>query len=134
MPAIAFATIQGLSRASGIEPETIRLYLDKGLLPAPRRRVGRSGNVAYHQEHLDRLRFISRALALGFSLDSVGELLGANGTRPTCADVYRIGCRRVESLKANGDASADLEHLLSTCRRSGTAFDCSLVAELARAD
>jgi DNA-binding transcriptional MerR regulator len=94
--------------------------------------VGRSGNVAYHQEHLNRLRFISRALALGFPLDTVGELLGASGVLPTCADVYRIGCRRVEALRANGEASPDLERLLSTCRRSGTGADCSLVAELVR--
>jgi len=134
MPAIAIATIRGLSRASGIRPETIRLYHDEGLLPPPRRRVGRSGNVAYHQEHLDRLRFIGRALALGFPLNAVGELLGVNGVPPTCADIYRIGRRRVDALRASGEASPDLERLLSTCRRSGTASECPLVAEMARAD
>jgi DNA-binding transcriptional MerR regulator len=96
--------------------------------------VGRSGDVAYHREHLDRLRFISRALAVGFPLNTVGELLGADGVRPTCADIYRIARRRVELLRANGEASSDLERLISTCRRSGPASECSLVAELALAD
>lgn len=88
MPAIAPATIAELARKAGIDVASVRSYEEMGLLPKPRRRRGRSGDFAYHQEHLDRLLFIRRALELGFPLEIVAELAGVKGGLQTCNDVY----------------------------------------------
>ena len=55
------------------------------LLQPSRRQRGPAGDVAFHQEHLDRLKFIKRALAWGFTLDDISELTNPNAP----ADVWR---------------------------------------------
>lgn len=133
MPAIAPVTIAGLAKLSGVDVESIRSYEALGLLPKPRRRRGRSGDVAYHGEHLDRLWTIRRALALGFSLTAIGDLLGVQGQHRTCGDIYVIARRTLDSIRASGgEPSPDLERLIDVCPRRGAANDCPLVIELAQ--
>jgi MerR family mercuric resistance operon transcriptional regulator len=132
MPAIAPATIAQLSQLSGIDVDSIRNYEALGLLPKPRRRRGRSGDVAYHGEHLERLRFIRRALAHGFTLDLIGELLGAYRT---CGDVYLITQRALAAIRAAGaKPSPVLEQLIEICPRRGPDSECPVLAELRRPD
>jgi MerR family mercuric resistance operon transcriptional regulator len=133
MPAIAPVTIAGLARLSGVDVESIRSYEALGLLPRPRRRRGRSGDVAYHGEHLERLWIIRRALALGFTLPAIGDLLGVKGQYRTCGDVYVIAQRTLDAIRESGvTPSPDLERLTEVCPRRGSANDCPLLAELAR--
>lgn len=133
MPAIAPVTIAGLARLSGVDVESIRSYQALGLLPRPRRRLGRSGDVAYHGEHLERLWVIRRAQALGFTLAAIADLLGVNGQYRTCGDVYVIAQRTLDALRESGiPPSPDLERLITVCPRRGAANDCPLLAELAR--
>ena len=73
MPALAPATIAGLARSAGVDVETIRSYERMGLLPKPRRRPGRSGDAAYHQEHFERLSFIRRAVDLPIEVVVLGH-------------------------------------------------------------
>jgi DNA-binding transcriptional MerR regulator len=94
MPAFAPVTIAGLSKSFGVDVDVIRDYLARGLVPPPRRRRGRSVGLAFHREHLDRLQFITKGIALGFSLDAIGELLGIDGSYRTCGDVYGMAQRR----------------------------------------
>src|SRR5260370_12368543 len=98
MPALAPATIAGLARRAGVDVETIRSYERMGLLPKPRRRLGRSGDAAYHSEHLERLTFIRRATELGFSLEAIGDLLGITGGLRTCGDVYHVADRQLAEI------------------------------------
>ena len=62
-------TVAELARAVGMSVDEVRAYRAGGLLQAPRRRRSRSGDLAFHAEHVDRLRFIQRALAYGFSAE-----------------------------------------------------------------
>jgi len=133
MPAIAPVTIAGLARLSGVDVESIRNYEALGLVPKPRRCRGWSGDVAYHGEHLQRLWVIRRALALGFTLPAIGDLLGVKGQYRTCGDIYAIAQRTLESIRASGAVPPrDLERLLDDCPRRGAANDCPLLIELAR--
>jgi len=133
VPANAIETIAGLSRASGVDEETLRQYQARGLLPEPRRVPGRREFVAYQAEHLDRLRFIGRALQVGFSLESVSTLLGLNGALLTCGDVKDIAQRTLASLLRGGcTAPPDLHRLLDGCPGVGPAYDCAILRELSK--
>lgn len=100
MPVLAPVTITGLSQMSGVDAESIRTYQSAGLLPKPRRHKSRVADAAYRRALLERLTFIWRAQKLGFSLDSIGQMLGLDGGLCTCADVYRIAVRHLEEVKA----------------------------------
>lgn len=136
MPVLAPVTIAGLARQSRVDVESIRTYQRLGLLPPPRRRQGRSGAVAYHQEHLRRLVFISRARKLGFSLEAIGEMLGLGGGLCTCADVYRLTERHLAEIGCGPDADkaerveSALKPLLDASPRSGLAKDSPIIVML----
>jgi DNA-binding transcriptional MerR regulator len=68
-------TIAELALAAGTTVGEIRDYQELGLLTPPRRVRGRSGEVAYHQEHVDRLVFIGEALAAGVAAEQIVSLL-----------------------------------------------------------
>ncbi|MFT4127371.1 MAG: MerR family transcriptional regulator, partial [Gordonia sp. (in: high G+C Gram-positive bacteria)] len=66
--------INDLSEVSGVSVRNIRVYQDRGLLPPPTIR-GRTG--WYSDEHLVRLRLISRMLERGYTFATISELLHA---------------------------------------------------------
>jgi DNA-binding transcriptional MerR regulator len=138
MPAIAPATIAELARRAGVDVALIRLYEKVGLLPRPRRRRGRSGDGAYHQEHYDRLMFIQRAFDLGFSLETIGELAGVKGGLQTCNDVYQIAERHLADVRRQIDELTQMEtrlkSLAAACSRRGSRADCVILAELSRSE
>jgi DNA-binding transcriptional MerR regulator len=63
-----------LSRATGVDVETIRFYEKQGLLPTPARRE--NGYRVYEAVHLERLAFIRHCRALDMPLLDVKRLLG----------------------------------------------------------
>lgn len=60
---------------TGFPASTLRYYEDEGLLPAPDRTA--AGHRLYHDKHLRRLRFMSRAKRLGLSLEEIAHLADA---------------------------------------------------------
>jgi DNA-binding transcriptional MerR regulator len=67
--------IGDLGKATGTKVETIRYYEQISLLPVAERTE--TGNYrTYTPRHVERLGFIRRARALGFTLDQVRALLG----------------------------------------------------------
>lgn len=67
-------TLQELADRTGIEPRTIRSYIERDLLPGP---DGRGRAAAYGPEHLHRLLAIEklRAANKGVQLDGIRQLL-----------------------------------------------------------
>lgn len=63
-----------LAQAAGVNPQTLRYYERRGLLPKPDRTPG--GHRQYPAETVTLLRAIKAAQRLGFSLDEVADLLG----------------------------------------------------------
>lgn len=98
-------TIGQLARAAGSDVETIRYYERRGLLAEPPR--GRNGYRLYPAVAAERLRFIQRAKALGFSLAEVADLL-----RLQDADADRGEVKQLTQQKL-----ADLDHRLADLQR-----------------
>jgi MerR family mercuric resistance operon transcriptional regulator len=131
VPTHAF-TISKLADAAGIGVEAVRYYQRRGLLQEPRRAGG--GFREYARADVQRLRFIKRAQALGFSLDDVAELASLSGERNR-RRVREVTQRRlteiqqrVTQLKAMASA---LDVLVRCCERAGPDDDCPIIAALA---
>jgi MerR family Zn(II)-responsive transcriptional regulator of zntA len=62
-----------LAAELGLNPKTIRYYEEIGLLPAPTRSA--TGYRLYSAADSERLRFIAKAKAIGFTLREIGEIL-----------------------------------------------------------
>lgn len=124
-------TIGALSKASGVNVETIRFYERSGLLPAPRRTA--SGYRSYHPEDAGRLRFIRRGRELGFSLEEIRELLElAAHPREPCASADRMVRDHLAAIETR---IHDLQNLRAELRKlsdchSAEAEHCRLLETL----
>ncbi|MEV6280145.1 MerR family transcriptional regulator [Nocardia sp. NPDC051832] len=74
MVAGAEYTIDELAREAGTTVRSVRVYHERGVLPPPQVK-GRTG--FYGQDHLNRVRTISRLLERGIKLNGIRELLEA---------------------------------------------------------
>lgn len=72
MAADSLLAIGEVCESTGLSPRTIRYYEEQGLLPGVRRRTG--GRRVYGPDELERLRFIRRLKAMGFSLAEIRDL------------------------------------------------------------
>ena len=87
-----------LARAVGVSADTLHHYERKGVLTPPRRSA--NGYREYPAETIDRVRLVRRALAIGFTLDELAQILRARdrGVAP---------CREVRALAASKLASVE---------------------------
>ena len=122
-----------LARRSGLRVETLRYYERRGLIPPPDRLP--SGYRIYSPDVLQRLAFIRRCKALGFTLEETRDLLQLQ-QRPECGSAvvkqrveHHIADirRRVEDLQ---QMLATLEALAASCDGKGPATDCPILAFL----
>lgn len=66
-------TVGKLAKSAGINVETVRFYERVGILPPPEKSA--AGYRIYTEQSVNRLRFVCRAKALGFSLEEIKGLL-----------------------------------------------------------
>jgi MerR family mercuric resistance operon transcriptional regulator len=113
-------TIAKLAKAAGIGVETVRYYQRRGLMPVPRA-AGRSAFRHYDAGHLQRLLFIRRAQAAGFTLEAIKELLALDRTRDR-SRIRALAGERLEALARQAEeleeARQALQRLLQECRGS----------------
>ena len=102
-------SIGRLSKLTGCHRETIRYYERIGLMPEPPRSTG--GHRLYDGGHQDRLKFICRSRALGFTLDEVRRLLSLADGTGNCAAVRAVALDHLAELRAK---IADLERIADT--------------------
>jgi MerR family mercuric resistance operon transcriptional regulator len=108
-----------LARATGCNIETIRYYETIGVMPDPPR--GRNGYRSYSKDHVRRLRFVTRARDLGFSLEEIRGLLSLVDSRSqTCAEVEGIASAHLKHLQ---NRIADLQRIERAL--SNTVAQCS---------
>lgn len=102
-----------LSRLTGVKVPTIRYYEQMGLISAAGRSEGNQRR--YEPADRDRLAFIKHARDLGFTIDSIRELLklSVNPERP-CAQADEIASRQLRSVQ---DKIARLKVLEDELRR-----------------
>jgi len=96
-----------LAKRAQINLETVRFYEQEGLLGAPRRTV--SGYRKFEEGTVDRLAFVKRAKALGFSLAEIRELLAIqDGHAEACVEVRDLVQNKLAIVR---DKRAELEKL-----------------------
>ena len=124
-------TIGAVARRAGVGIDTIRYYERQGLLPEPQRRA--SGYRDYRTDVVERLRFIRRAKALGFTLEEIAELLALSGRRDVAA-VKRGAQRKLAALEqriAELTRIRDgLARLVRACSGHGRVEDCPILSAL----
>lgn len=135
-------TVGKLAKAADINIETVRYYERIGILPDPQRLA--SGYRVYGEQAIQRLRFVTRAKSLGFSLEEIKDLL-ALYTRPStdcevicerarlkCADIEKriIDLKRIhqqlKKLEKNcpgGDKNLD-ECIITQCLNAKDCRQC----------
>jgi DNA-binding transcriptional MerR regulator len=121
-----------LASATATKVETVRYYEKIGLLPPPERTAGNYR--AYGSDHLARLSFIRRARDLGFTLESVRELLTLSDDKSqSCEAVDGIARVHLDEIDRKiGDLSAlrtELDRVIGSCRH-GTVADCKIIETL----
>ena len=78
-----------LAKQAGVKPDSVRFYERNNLLPKPQRSA--NGYRVYDEAALNRLKFIKRAQALGFSLDEIRRILNLRGQgNETCRCVVSM--------------------------------------------
>lgn len=125
--------IGDLARETGTKVVTIRYYEKIGLLPEPERNAGNYRT--YTGDALDRLNFIRRCRALGFSLDQIRELLdlSSDAARP-CDDVDRMAASHLSEVERKiadlTRLARELRSISASCQGGGTISNCCIIDAL----
>jgi len=126
-------TIGALAAAADVNVETIRYYQRRGLLRQPNKPGGSIRR--YGEDELARLKFVTAAQRLGFSLDEIaGFLTLEDGTH--CREArelarHKLGDVREKLAHLRGIESA-LAGLAQECGRSRGKVSCPLIVALHR--
>ena len=126
-------TISQLARAADVPASTLRYYERVALLEPEDRSEGNYR--LYTAESLRRLRFIRAAQAIGFTLDDVKLLLGAQDrSTPSCREVQHLVEQRLEDIDKR---LSDLRHVqkvlraaLQKCRKTERQGCCHVLETL----
>ena len=121
-----------LAEAAGVGRETVRFYEREGLFPEPPRT--RHGHRRYPAQSVDRLRFIRRAQAMGFTLAEIGELLALRVDEVAACE--QVEARAREKLADVAKKVAELrqmesalQRLVEACRAREPTGDCPILQE-----
>lgn len=119
-----------LAKKCGVSVETVRYYQRQGLLDTPERPLGQ--NRLYAAAHRNRIQFIKRAQALGFSLDEVSKLLSLS--RADCNEAEAIAYRKLVLVREKLADLTRIENVLldaiSGCKQRGTFDGCPIITSL----
>lgn len=128
--------IRELSRATGVDAETIRFYEKQGLVPAPARLE--NGYRNYGPLHLERLAFIRHCRALDMPLPDVRRLLVAlDAPCAACEDVDTLVAAQLGRVRARLKSMRALERQLvrlrAACGGAHAGGSCGILDELVSA-
>lgn len=124
-------TIARLAKAAGVHVETIPYYQRLKLVPNPARPPG--GIRRYGDPDAERLRFIKRAQAMGFTLAETARLLtlqerrSCGATRELAAGKLRLIDDRIRELRA---LRKELAQLVAACDANTQEDDCPVIQRL----
>ena len=128
--------ISELSRATGVDVDTIRYYEKAGLLPPPAREA--NGYRSYADRHLERLAFVRHCRALDIPLADVKRLLDfVGGMRDDRGDIDALIEAQLLRVRARLKSLRALERQLAMLRESCDAdhatHECGILQELVAA-
>jgi Cd(II)/Pb(II)-responsive transcriptional regulator len=124
-----------LGKLTGCQPETIRFYEQKGLLPSP---VRSGANYRlYDATHAERLHFIRRCRALGMSLDEVQILLDFHDQPDRlCGAVNDLVDEHIGQIDRQiaelSTLRSELTQLRAQCDSTRPAASCNILRQLTR--
>lgn len=134
MPSLGTLSIAVVVAKSGVNAMSIRQYERLGLISRPRRSP--NGLALYSSDTIDRLRFIRRALALGFSENALHKLLSPARSN-TCEDVYQHANQHLASVRKRIEDLKQIEQILAplveACPRQGGENSCPILRTLSNA-
>jgi Predicted transcriptional regulators len=116
-----------------VNPQTLRYYERRGLLPEPARSP--AGYRAYDPQAVRIVRFIKRAQDLGFALNDVESLLelaeggpeGCEATRELATGTIADLDTRIADLQG---MRAALARLVATCAQPRDRRECPILTEI----
>jgi DNA-binding transcriptional MerR regulator len=113
-----------LAAALGINPKTIRYYEGIGLLPPPQRTV--AGYRQYTARDAERLRFITKAKAIGFTLREICEILSLrdSGDEP-CPHLGQLLDRKLAAVNLHLRLLTEMRAELLTLQAEMAVTACS---------
>jgi len=120
-----------LAAQAQVHIESIRYFERIGLIPKADRTP--SGHRRFGREHLDRLVFIRRARAMGFSQDEVRNLIGLSGAPGSCGEVRKIAEHNLRLIRDKIAGLRRLERLLAETAakcKGGRAPACPIIEVL----
>lgn len=123
--------IRAAAQAVGLSADTLRYYEKIKLVPQPARGVG--GQRSYREKDLTRLRFVTRAQALGFTLAEIRQLLRFREKPARCSKSVRtLAQRKCQALSDQRQTIEQMQReltlLLNLC--SGTSDHCPILERL----
>lgn len=125
-------TIGQLAKETGTNIEAIRYYERRGLIAEPTRRE--SGYREFSPVYIDRIRFIKRAQALGFTLREVSELLALADGNPACKDIRKFAEEKVKDIETRihdlQKIKEVLHELIKKCLSEGKLSSCPIIESL----
>lgn len=125
--------ISKAANAAGVSAKMIRYYEQIGLLPAAARK--KSGYRQYSSREVSMLRFIRQARQLGFSMETIAELMGLwNNNRRASRVVKSLAERHVadlaERIRKMSEIKEALESLIENCSGDENPY-CTILEAIA---
>jgi len=121
-------TIARFAEAAGVGVETVRYYQRRGLLPVPQAR--HASYRRYDRGLVQRLRFIRKAQAAGFTLSEIRELMRLDRTGDRLR-VQKIAAAKLEELEERirelKKAAKSLKTLLHHCEHAKPGTPCPII-------
>lgn len=126
-------TIGEVARRAEVNVETIRFYEREGLLTRPARPA--RGFRHYAADAVERVRFIRKAKALGFTLDEVQQLLSLRATTGAKCEAVRAralskAAQVEQKLRDLRRLRTALVRLADSCHRECEVDECGILASL----
>jgi len=119
---------------ANVNPETLRYYERKELIPKPPRSDG--GFRLYDESYVDRLRFIRRAKELGFTLAEIKDLLELRvDDEATCREVKVRAEEKLDEVETKIQDLKRIREALSTLAEAcvggqGPTSECPILETL----
>lgn len=125
--------IGALAKQAGVGIDTVRYYERRRLIASPPRQP--SGYRVYPADTAQRLRFIQRAKALGFTLNEIGELLALSrqqerGVKGVKAAASAKLARVEAALRDLARVRTGLKELIAGCPGHGPLHRCPILNAL----
>lgn len=127
-------TIGQVAVKAGVHVETVRYYQRIGLISEPTRPA--RGVRRYDQTIIERLTFVKRSQALGFSLDEVRQLLALDDGQ-SCRETRRLAEQKLAGIEQRiadlVQMRKTLKNLVVECASGKRPRSCPIIASLSAA-